>query len=1820
MAVIMGLFISSSVLAQNGNVREETARQVGLNFLRLKDGNPRSDVQLTRVDAVQYPNLYVYNTSENGFIVVASDNRMEPILAYSDEGIFDKDNVAPGANFWFEMYEYAIDSIVRNNVRDVDERISKKWEDLENGILPEKSRDLTFPQFCEPLIRTKWGQGDYENWTNDHNRFCPWYEKNGKIHRTVTGCVATALGQLVNFLNVTPNIQAMSYAFTHLIHEDYPNEFTNLHLTSLFGEDVNSVVYPGCDNLNSTRKYYYWGDWNIKDEKERAAQIMFDCGLAVDMRYGIESSAFNLQPSCPNRSSAESALKNYFGYSKAYGIYKRDYSNNQWQDTLKKYISHNLPLIYGGTNTGKGSHSFICDGYDAWNYFHFNYGGYGIDDGYYWVCWQGLYHHYPQILYDKDQECLIAYPIMQYNVTNINDEIEFLESKITNWNNSTIVVKYDENQSIDENPQTHTYTIKYNHPGYYRLNPIIEDDKLLNYSVRIFGIDTIRKSETICRREGFNKIYGYEGNNVSVSLNRDETDFNGTQQFYADINNNVSGDLVAILEVSLTTSGAISEHTLSPITVSRCDLPHHGNYYYWDIGEELIRCEYSGIYEKVFDRNGECDSVVYLNLTIEEPETKVYIDTLLCYNSCPFIFHGIEIDLQTDTIGRITTYNVCEDNVLYTLELSLIDTIRLPVDIDICSLEAPYTWHGHELPWTTPGFYDTIFKASTGCECDTVYYLSLHIADCCIPDLDCLEEKINEGNRNASSNMETIYYELKHYFEYRDAMNSFLFNVFDGITWPSIEDRNTFWNLFQSLLDAQTGMMTEQTVQQLIAINPCIYVSEDYITNLVERYNRSVMYWNEDLYSVWHLPQGYNPNFIEYDTASMNKAYEAYDYAIEHGFSNVKAMYDNAYELLESEVDNIQSTVCAQVTVQFTQKMTMTREAFNGTLQIFNGHESVPMEDIMVDFRIKDSQGNDCTNLFQINTLSLDQITGISGDGSLAAQTNGTALVQFIPTKNAAPTQPVVYYFGGSFSFIDPFTGEGLTYPLYPVDITVNPSPDLYVDYFMQRDILGDDALTLGVIEPSIPAELGVIIHNKGAGIAKNVTLETAEPEIIDNEHGLAIEFAMYGASFNGSPRQLGLMEIPFGNIESGQTAVGEWLFTSSLLGHFVSYTAHVIHNSSYDNPDLSLVSHLDIHELVHPIYAYGNLDDGINDFLVNDNPDAYDTPDSIYFSHGGKTVVGIVDNISFDHYVEPLDTIVTLTINPSRIGWNYGVTDDPGMDKYDVVSCTRDIDGQEIPLQNVWQTFVTIPDDGDPVYENKLHIIDTLSNDAQDYTYTLVYSLKTNLLDIEEISGIPEEFIEYPLESFIVKFNEAIVDSTFTYEDMTLKCNNGSNLMNESVVITKIDETTYEVNISGITNETGFFVLNVNTLNICDTRGYGGYNGKQASWVQVITNYTQTNSLISGWNWWSTYIDMSTEQDFDKLKNALGSNASMIKSRTEGFVSYYGGWYGTLNMLTNTEMYMINMNSMQNISIVGPLTSLSGNPITLNQGWNWIGYPTNMSQEINAALVNLPALGSDMLKSRNAFATYYPSLGWIGTLTNLSPGTGYMYNSSNTETVSFVYASPSKMENQPQEVDATNHWEVSVGEYETNATIIGVIDINSVEQRDENLIVGAFIGDRCVGQTNAIYVEAIDRYFVFLTYFGNDNDEITFRMFDEANNMEYDESETTVIFEANSMLGTIDNPFIIDFNISGVSENGLAQLTLFPNPVSAGTNVRIRLNDNLSAGMDIEIITDMGTEYDKITSRGNIVEMKAPDIPGIYMVKITDKNGNVNFGKLIVK
>ena len=377
------------------------------------------------------------------------------------------------------------------------------------------------------------------------------------------------------------------------------------------------------------------------------------------------------------------------------------------------------------------------------------------------------------------------------------------------------------------------------------------------------------------------------------------------------------------------------------------------------------------------------------------------------------------------------------------------------------------------------------------------------------------------------------------------------------------------------------------------------------------------------------------------------------------------------------------------------------------------------MQDINVDIVIKDAHGNDRTDLFQINVASLSDITGVDGTGTLAAQKEGTVQFLMIPTIEAAPDTAMYYSFGGSFSFLDPYSGSMMTYPLFPVRLQVNPSPNLHVDYFISRHIISDDPLT-DEIEATEPAELAMMIRNVGAGDANNVYLQSSQPQIIENQNGLLIQFNMVGSAMNGEPRPLGLTDIPFGTIASNTAGIAEWYFTSSLLARVISATPHVIHNNSYGNPNLSLVTELNSHVLIKAISAYGSLEDGINDFLVDDNNDFNHTPDIIYFSHGGTSPVSKVLVASTEGTLTNTNREIQLTITPTSEGWNYACVDDPAEGEYDIVSCIRD-DGQEIPLSNVWITWATMPDDGSPIHENKLHIVDNFAT-GQMATYTIEY------------------------------------------------------------------------------------------------------------------------------------------------------------------------------------------------------------------------------------------------------------------------------------------------------------------------------------------------------------------------------------------------------------------------------------------------------------------------------------------------------------------
>ena len=604
-------------------------------------------------------------------------------------------------------------------------------------------------------------------------------------------------------------------------------------------------------------------------------------------------------------------------------------------------------------------------------------------------------------------------------------------------------------------------------------------------------------------------------------------------------------------------------------------------------------------------------------------------------------------------------------------------------------------------------------------------------------------------------------------------------------------------------------------------------VSEEAFKKFVDR-------WNNTLTGVS------SSNVIQYDKidACVVRMEERKLFAKSQGFSDLFDYYVNEYDVMMSKLDESTSSVCTSITLQFSQTMAMTREAFKGTLTVTNGHESVAMKNVRLELEVKDEEGNIATSHeMQITPKELKSFTGeLNDEWELAAQQTGSAIIEFIPTKYAAPTEPKVYTFGGTLTYLDPFTNLEVTRNLYPVPMTVNPSPNLKMTYFMERDLLGDDPLTKEV-EAVEPAEFSLLVHNIGAGDGTNIRMTTQQPKIIENEKGLAIEFKMIGSSLNGEDKVLPLSSdgsayTEFGTIPAGQTSYAQWWFTSSLLGHFVDYDVKATHVTSYGNPDLSLLDEVTIKELIHSI-KYPVEGAILTGFMVNETKDANDLPDHMYLSDGTDEPVFVTDQTTCTGD----NTQYRLIVNPVQAGWNYGSINDPTGGHQKLISVRRVSDGAEINLRNVWLTDRSLRDGKDPLYENRLHFVDRFATMGQQ-EYILTFEPRPAIyLKVASIVGVPTETVKEPVTELTVTFNKPINHSTFTVEDLTLVCQ-GTKLDVSGIRISPVgeDHQVFKLDLTEVTKDKdGFFVLTVQTAEIVDMEQFKGETGEQACWNQYI-------------------------------------------------------------------------------------------------------------------------------------------------------------------------------------------------------------------------------------------------------------------------------------------------------------------------------------------------------------------------------------------------
>ncbi len=485
------------------------------------------------------------------------------------------------------------------------------------------------------------------------------------------------------------------------------------------------------------------------------------------------------------------------------------------------------------------------------------------------------------------------------------------------------------------------------------------------------------------------------------------------------------------------------------------------------------------------------------------------------------------------------------------------------------------------------------------------------------------------------------------------------------------------------------------------------------VLRVIARWNRTMDNWEAGIFRPDDAPPGANRDFIDL-TLLRQKLQEASDAtaaAQAAGFNDpISAMVET---IRAQDAEGESGGVCARVKLKLEQEAVITRDAFRASLEIDN-QDAADLQEIEVTVQALDAQGRDASAMFGVHAPTLNGLSAVDGTGVVRTGSTGSAKWLIVPTVDAAPTVPLVYYIAGVFSY--DLGGTRVRIPLEPVRITVMPTPRLWVKYFHQRDVFADDPFT-DEIEPSIPYNLAVLVENRGYGSARNMRITSAQPQIVENEKGLLIDFKIIAtevAGLNITPS----LTVNLGDIGPGASTVGRWLMTSTLQGLFTDYKASFEHVDGLNNPRLSLIEDLSIHEMIRLVRAGGAFEDGKPDFFVNQVPDPLDLGDTLYQSSGETNEVQRVD-----------DAVVTGALAPGNLsvvvdaampaGWGYLRIPDPGNGLFVLRRVVRS-DGVEIPFGlNVWttdRTFVGLSKR--PRRENLVHLLDHASTGRYTFDY----------------------------------------------------------------------------------------------------------------------------------------------------------------------------------------------------------------------------------------------------------------------------------------------------------------------------------------------------------------------------------------------------------------------------------------------------------------------------------------------------------------------
>ena len=306
------------------NVDFNAALRIARTYVNISKKAAKNLKTRAAATITQQP-YYVFNDDTGkGFVVVAGDDKMGEVLAYSHEAFIDMANLNPEARYLFDSYRQVYEELGKNK-----------------GLTTRAKTATKATDDVQPLLKSKWGQ-DFP------------YSKQTQY---VTGCVATAVAQVMYYHKWPAQGKGQ---------ESYKVTFDNT---------VRSADF--------TKSHYDWDnmlpDYNRRNvttkQEDAVALLMNDVGIATNMQYTDRASGTQSY-------MAVRALRNYFDYDAAL-VTRFDEGEDNFIEIVKKELRNGFPLYISGESKTGGGHAWVCDGFDKEDRFHMNFGWNGQANGYY---------------------------------------------------------------------------------------------------------------------------------------------------------------------------------------------------------------------------------------------------------------------------------------------------------------------------------------------------------------------------------------------------------------------------------------------------------------------------------------------------------------------------------------------------------------------------------------------------------------------------------------------------------------------------------------------------------------------------------------------------------------------------------------------------------------------------------------------------------------------------------------------------------------------------------------------------------------------------------------------------------------------------------------------------------------------------------------------------------------------------------------------------------------------------------------------------------------------------------------------------------------------------------------------------------------------------------------------------------------------------------------------------------------------------------------------------------------------------------------------